>query len=107
MSQVQGPGTDGTGTGNDNSTDVKGTKNAAAEEEASLCHGIVLNQQSENAYLNPNWVLLNSESMDHIFCSDQLVTDIVSVMNGEFLRLHLSGGHLDTHQKGRFGGFTI
>ena len=83
------------------------TERATTEEEVSVSHGINFNQQSENSYLNPNWVLLDSESTDHIFCSDRLVTDVVSVTNGEFLRLHSSGGHLDTHQKGKFGGFTV
>ena len=84
------------------------TENAATEEEvSSTCHGVVFNQQSERPYLNPNWVLLDSESTDHIFCSDRLVTDIKTVTDGEFLRLHSTGGHLDTHQKGRFGGFTV
>ena len=103
----QRAGTGAQDTSNSEETGAAATENAAAGEEVSFCHGVVLNQQSENAYLNPNWVLLDSESTDHIFCSDRLVTEIESVTNGEFLRLHSTGGHLDTHQKGKFGGFTV
>ncbi len=35
------------------------------------------------------------------------MTDIETITDGESLRLHTSGGILDTHQKGRFGGFTV
>ena len=77
------------------------------KEKISLSHRINFNKTSENAYINPNWVLLNSESIDHIFCSNRLVMDIVLVTNGEFLRLYSSSKHLETHQKGKFGGFTV
>ena len=52
-------------------------------------------------------MLPDSESTDYIFCSDRLVTDIMSVTSSEFLRLYSSSGHLDTHQKRKFEGFTV
>ena len=81
---------------------------AATEEEVSahISRGVLLNQHSD-AHINPNWVLLDSESTDHIFCNDKFLTDIKSTTDGESLRMHTSGGTLDTHQKGRFGGFTV
>ena len=68
--------------------------------------GVLLSQNSD-AHINPNWVLLDSESTDHIFCNEKFLTDIKSTTDGESLRLHTSGGTLDTHQKGSFGGFTV
>ena len=35
------------------------------------------------------------------------MTDIGPVTDGECLRLHSSGGHLDTYQKAKFGGFHV
>ena len=83
-----------------------GTGTAAAGEVSPTC-GVSLNQTNIDAYINPNWVLLNSESTDHIFCNRNLLTDVNEVTNGEYLRLHSSGGYLDTHRKGRFGDFTV
>ena len=54
----QQAGMDGPDTSSNGSADTRAPENAATEEEVSLCHRVVLNQQSENAYLNPNWVLL-------------------------------------------------
>jgi len=68
--------------------------------------GILLSQHSD-AHINPNWVLLDSESTDHIFCNKSFLTDVSTTTDGESLRLHTSGGTLDTHQKGRLGGFTV
>ena len=84
----------GTGTG-------AGTPDAAEEEVSIRNTGILLNQHSD-AHINPNWILLDSESTDHSFCNDKFLTDIRSTTDGESLRMHTSGGTLDTHQKGRF-----
>jgi len=76
------------------------------QEVSTISAGVLLNQSS-NTHINPNWVLLDSESTDHIFCNNRFLTDIETITDGESLRLHTSGGILDTHQKGRFGGFTV
>ena len=94
-------GSGGAGTGG---TD----ENAAAVEEVSLKNrcGILMNQHNIS-HINPNWILLDSESTDHIFCNAQFLTDVKTTTDGEMLRLHTSGGILDTYQKGHFGGFTV
>lgn len=71
-----------------------------------LKNGVNLNQNNDS-YINPNWVLLNSETTDHIFCNKYLLTDIQPVTDEEALRMHSSGGHIDTQHKGRFGGFLV
>ena len=89
--------------------DTGGTdENAAAIEEVSLKNscGILMNQHNIS-HINPNWILLDSESTDHIFCNALFLTDVKTTTDGEMLRLHTSGGILDTYQKGHFGGFTV
>ena len=71
-----------------------------------LKNGVNLNQNNDS-YINANWVLLDSETTDHIFCNKDLLTDIQPVTNGEALRLHSSGGHIDTQHKGQFRGFLV
>ena len=83
-----------------------GGSKASTEEEVSQCCGVILSQHNE-AYINPNWVLLNSESTDHIFCNKKKLTDIELRTDGKCLRLYYSRGHLDTQQKGKFGGLKV
>ena len=68
--------------------------------------GILLNQYNDS-HINPSWILLDSCSTDHIFCNEEFLTDIEPTTDGEMLRLHTSGGSLDSTQKGKFGGITV
>ena len=65
-----------------------------------------MNQHPET-YINPNWILLDSESTDNIFSNLKFLTGVKATSDGEILRLHSSGGTLDTNQKGHFGGFSV
>ena len=76
-------------------------------EEVSRRGAIVLNQTHVQPHINPNWVLLDSESTEHIFRNRDLLTDVEPMTNGETLRLHSSGGYIDTKEKGKFGGFAV
>ena len=67
----------------------------------------ILLNQSIDTYINPRWVLLDSESTDHIFCNSELLTDIKTTSNCEYLRLHTSAGFIDTYEKGFFGNFPV
>jgi hypothetical protein len=79
---------------------------ATTEEEVSRHCGLVLSQHNE-AHIHPCWVLLESKSANHIFCNEKLLTNIEPTTDGECLRMHSSGGHLDTQQKGKFGDFEV
>ena len=77
------------------------TENASTQEVSNFeSQSRILLNQNINAHLNPNWVLLDSESTDHIFCNSDLLTDVKSTTDGEYLKLHPSAGTIDTHKKG-------
>ena len=63
-----------------------GGNKAATGEGASQRCGVIISQHNE-AYINPNWVLLESESADHIFCNEKLLIDIEPTTYGDFLQL--------------------
>ena len=82
--------------------------NSSLKEVRNLVfHSRILLNQNVNAHLNPNWVLLDSESTDHIFCNSDLLTKVHATTNGEFLKLHTSAGTIDTYKKGFFGSFNV
>ena len=62
-----------------------GGRNATTGEEVIQHCGVILSQHNK-AYINPNWVLLDSESTDHIFCNKKPLIDIEPTTYGEFLR---------------------
>ena len=64
-----------------------------------MYHSRILLNQNINAYLNPNWILLDSESMDHIFCNHDLLIDVKPTTNREILKLYASTGTINTYQR--------
>ena len=93
--------------GDTSSTEVENTE-AAGQEVRRTQHRceILLNQHGE-AHINPNWILLDSESSEYIFCNDRLVDNIRETTDGEVLRMHSNGGHLDTRTKADFGAIKV
>ena len=78
-----------------------------ATQEVSQQYGVGLNQSNLVANINPNWILLDSESSQHLFKNRRLLRDVEAVTNGESLRLYTNGGYMDTNQKGKFGNFLV
>ena len=67
---------------------------------------ILLNQHGD-AYINPNWILLDSESNEHLFSNKKLVTNVRQTTNGEMLRMYSNGGFLDTSTNANFGAIKV
>ena len=57
--------------------------------------------------IDPNWLLLDSESNVNLFCNPNLVTDISKVTNGEGLVLSSNGGTQDSEKQAKFGDLTV
>ena len=49
----------------------------------SLLNAYGLSQKHSEAYINPYWILLDSESSEHIFNNKELLEDIKSSTNGK------------------------
>ena len=64
------------------SVNGSGGKNGSTGEEVSKRYGVILIQHNK-AYINPNWVLLDSESKDHIFCKEKPMTDMKPTADGK------------------------
>ena len=106
--RYRGRGGSGSGkkSGDDDKSDGKEKESKATDKEVSEKCGVLLSQR-KTAYINPLWVLLDSESTDHIFCNPELLTDIEPTTDGEYLRLHTASGTIDTHQKAKFGELPV
>ena len=77
------------------------------EMEVSYQNGFGMSQKRLDAYINPFWILLDSESSEHIFSNWRLLEDVGTTTNGENLRLFSNGGYIETSKKGRFGNFDV
>ena len=62
---------------------------------------------SNTDQIDPNWLLLDSESNVSIFRNPSLVTDITKVTNGEELVLTSNGGTQDSEKQAKFGDMTV
>ena len=77
-----------------------------ANTDVSLRTEIILNQHNK-ATINPNWILHDSKSIEHVLCNIDLLSDVKTMTNGDVLRLHTSGGGVDTNQRGKFGDIEV
>jgi hypothetical protein len=55
--------------------------------------------------IDPNWILLDSESTVSIFSNKKFLKNIRYCGNSHGLRIHSNGGHQDTHMIGDLPGF--
>jgi hypothetical protein len=62
---------------------------------------------TSTATLDPNLILLDSESTVHVFNNKDLLTDIRLHPKGEVLRVHSNGGCMDSRMVGRFGDIDV
>ena len=57
--------------------------------------------------IDPNWLLLDSESNVNLFCNPDLVNNISNVTNGESLVLSSNGGTQGSDKQATFGDLTV
>ena len=57
--------------------------------------------------INPNWVLLDSESTVNVFRNRRLLTDVMEHPLKECLRVYSTGGSQDSYMVGKFGGLRV
>ena len=61
----------------------------------NIVQGNIILSQHPDSHLNPNWVLIDSESTDNLFCNPDLITNIQSTTDSEILQMYSSGDYLD------------
>ena len=90
-------------------TETNGNKDQTTEQQGGGVRNVTVSVQMSQASssLNPNWILLDSESTDHFFVNKRLLTDVRKARGGKVLRMESSGGIIDTNQKGYFGSFPV
>ena len=94
--------------GNGETEQEEPTQEEGNEDGENVSQRIAVNMNQYNeAIINPDWILLDSESTEHVFCNEKLLTDVKMMTNGETLRLHTSGGFFDTKHQGKFGDIQV
>ena len=64
-------------------------------------------QMNCDSAIDPNWILLDSESTVSIFCNKRLLKNIRHCGDPDGLRIYSNGGHQDTHLIGDLPGFGV
>jgi len=96
-----GNGSQGGG-GNDTGTRASGgNSEVSSDGDFPFC----FTNNSDN--IDPNWLLLDSESNVNLFCNPDLVNNISKVTNGESLVLSSNGGTQDSDKQAKFGDLTV
>ena len=93
-------GNDSQGAGGDGGT---GARSSVVSSDGNFPFCFTSNTDS----MDPNWLLLDSESNVNLFRNPDLVTDISKVTNGEGLVLSSNGGTQDSDKQAKFGDMTV
>jgi len=64
-----------------------------------------LTQSPRSSLINPNWILLDSESTVCVFCNKDLLTNIGESPDGEVLKVYTNGGSQESKLVGTLEGF--
>ena len=68
---------------------------------------VSLTQSPRSSLINPNWILLDSESTLCVFCNNGLLTDIGESPDGEVLKAYTNGGSQESTEVGTLEGFRV
>ena len=66
---------------------------------------VSLTQSSRSSLINPNWILLDSESTVCVFRNRKFLTNIGESSDGEVLKVYTNGGSQESTQVGTLEGF--
>ena len=63
--------------------------------------------KNEHGSVNPDWILLNSQSTISLFCNDKLLSNTRKCEKGQEKRCYCNGGIQDSNMIGDLQGFVI
>ena len=73
-------------------------------QELTKTQKIILSQKTRGNLINPNWILLDSQSTINIFDKRKLFSEIRDCKKHEVVRCYCNGGYQDTHKIGTVPG---
>ena len=73
----------------------------------NLVHGNIILSEHPDSQINPNGVLVDSESTNNIFCNIDLVKNSQNIINHNILQLYCYGSYIDNTSKGELECFMF